>query len=100
MQVIDVADHEHFIISMLSAISSAFFTSSSVFSAISSIFPAMATLAFAESGWIIIQRKVGNWMGGLYTFIMFNRRPPSLSYDHPDLLVYQTIQSFERILNI
>ena len=104
-QVMEVADHEHFISSMLFEISFVFFTMSLVLFAISSVFfsipyvvvaispmfPAIATLAFAESGWITIQRKVGKWKGGLRTLFVLNSRFPSLSYDHPDLLVYQTI---------
>jgi hypothetical protein len=93
MQVMEEADHEHFISSMLFAISFVLF-------ATSPMLPAIATLAFAESGWTTVQRKVGNWTRGLRTLFVLNRHLPSLSYDHPDFLVYQTIQSFERILNI
>jgi hypothetical protein len=118
-QVTEVADHEHFISFVLFEISFVFFTSSlvlfailtvffsipsvvfsipsvvfassSVVFAISPMFSAIATLAFAESGWTTVQRKVGNWMGGLRTPFVLNSRLPSLSYDHLDLLVYQTI---------
>ena len=74
-----VADYEHFISSMLFEIWFVFFTMSLVFFAISSVFfsipsvvfetfsvvfvispmlPAIVALAFAESGWTTIQRKV------------------------------------------
>ena len=95
IQVIEVADHEHFISSMLFAIwsvfLSAFFASSSVFFATSLILPAMVTLVFAKSGWKMTRRKVGSLMGGLLTFFVLNSRLVNLSYNHPDLLVYQTI---------
>jgi hypothetical protein len=51
MQVMEEADHEHFISSMLVAISSVFFLISSVFFATSPMLLVIATLAFAESGW-------------------------------------------------
>ena len=101
----EVADHEHFIWSMLFeisfvlfiislvliAISSVFFSITSVVFATSPILSAMVTLAFAESGWTTIQRKAGNLRGGLLTFFVLHSRLVNLSYDHPDLLVYQTI---------
>jgi hypothetical protein len=93
VQVMEAADHEHFISSMLFSISPVFFI-------ISPMFPAIATLAFAESAWTTVQREVGNYIGALRTLFVLNRHLPNLSYDHPDLLVYQTIQSLERILNI
>jgi hypothetical protein len=85
---------------MLFAISYVLFAISSVFSAIPFMLPVIATLAFVESGWTTVQHKVRNWMGGLRTLFVLNSRLPSLSYDHPDLLPYQIIQPFERILNI
>jgi hypothetical protein len=98
LRVMEVADHEHFISSILFAISfvcfsapSAFFASSSVFFASSPMFPAIATLAFAESGWTTVQRKVGNSMRGLRTLFVLNSRLQGLSYSHPDLLPYQVI---------
>jgi hypothetical protein len=84
MQVMEDADHEHFISSMLFAISS-------VFSEISPILLVIATFAFAESAWATVQRKERNWMRGLRTLFVLNRHLPNLSYDHPDLLVYQII---------
>jgi hypothetical protein len=53
--------------------------------------PVIITLAFAESGWRTVQHKVRNWMRDLRTLFVLNRDLPSLSYDHPDLLVYQII---------
>jgi hypothetical protein len=74
-QVMEVADHEHFISFTLFEISVVFFTMSLVLSAISSVFfsipsvvfastsvvfaispmlPVIATLAFAESGWTTV----------------------------------------------
>ena len=55
--------------------------------------PTTSTLAFAKSEWATIQRKleVGNRMDCLLTLFLFNSRLPSLSYDHPHLLVYQAI---------
>ena len=89
IQVMEVEDHEHFISSMLFEISFVFF---SVCFASSLIFTEIATLAFAESGGTTVrQRKLVNWMGGLRTLFVFNSRLGSLSYDHPDLLVYQII---------
>jgi hypothetical protein len=52
--------------------------------------PAIDVLAFAESGWKTIQRKVRNQMSARTLFVL-NSRLPSLSYDHPDLLVYQMV---------
>jgi hypothetical protein len=91
VQVMEEADHEHFISSMLFAISPVFVSIPLVFFAISPMFPAIATLAFAESAWTTVQRKVGNYIGGLRTLLVLNCHLPNLSYDHPDLLVYQTI---------
>ena len=105
-------DYEHFISSVLFEISFVFFTMSLVLFAISSVFfsipsvvfasssvvfanspilPTIAKLAFAESGWTTTQHKVGNWMGSLRTLFVLNSRLEGLSYDHPDLLVYQII---------
>ena len=80
IQVTEVADHEHFISSVFFSIPSVVFV----------ILP-IATLAFAESGWTTIQRKVGNWMGSLLALFVLNSRLVSLSYGHPDLLPYQII---------
>ena len=73
------------------SIPSAVFASSPVVFATSPIFPAMVTLAFAESGWKTIRRKVGNLMGGLLTFFVLFSRRVNLSYGHLDLLPYQII---------
>ena len=58
--------YEHFISSMLFEISFVLFTISSVFFSIPSVvftispmLPTIAALAFAESGWTTVQRKVG-----------------------------------------
>ena len=100
----EVVNHKHFTSSMLFAIwsmfFSAFFASFSVFFATSPIFPAMAILDFTKSGYKTSPHKAGNLMDGLLTFFVLNSRLVNLSYDHPDLLVYQRVQSFERILNI
>jgi len=52
---------------------------------------AIATLAFLASGWTIVQRKVGNWSDGLRTVFVLNSGLHSLSYGHPDFLLYQAI---------
>src|ERR1700677_2561169 len=114
MQAMEVEDHEHFISSMLFAISfvlfaissvffsipSVFFASSSVFFATLPMLLAIATLAFVESGRTTVQCKVGNRVCGLRTLFVLDSRLQSLSYGHPHLLPYQIIQPFERILNI
>jgi hypothetical protein len=103
MQVMEEADHEHFILSMLFAISfvlfaivsvffsipSVFFASSSVFFITSPMLSVITTLAFADSGWRTVQHKVGNWIGNLRTLFVLNSRLESLSYGHPNLLLYQ-----------
>ena len=60
MQEMEGSDYEHFISSMLFAISFVLFASSSVLFTILPMLLAISTLAFLASGWTRFQRKVGN----------------------------------------
>ena len=95
-QVMEVADHEHFISSMLFEISFVLFTMSLVLIAISSVFfsipsvvfasssvafatspilPAMATLAFSESGWTTISAQSGK-LDGWFAYLLCAPQSP------------------------
>ena len=56
-----------------------------------SIFLAIATLAVLESVRTMVLRKVSDWSGELRTVFVLSCGPHSLSYGHPDLLLYQDI---------